>query len=194
MNRAEVIHTASPTSNRASRGSVLQRRLTPVAQRRADGPASGTRNADSIVHDVVRSEGLPLEGAARRFFEPRFGHDFAQVRIHSDVPSAASAHALNALAYTVGHHIVFASGRYAPHTMAAKHLLAHELAHVVQQASASSSLVLQRTSTDQPAQRDAQNPVAVSGKSAATQQIIMPIAPIRMKAAALMPALSVGRS
>lgn len=65
--------------------------------------------------------------------ESRFAHDFAQVRVHSDPASAASARALNADAYTVGPHVVFADGRYAPGTDPGKRLLAHELAHTVQQ-------------------------------------------------------------
>lgn len=70
----------------------------------------------------------------RAEMESRFAHDFAQVRVHSDPASAASARALDADAYTVGPHVVFAGGRYAPHTGPGKRLLAHELAHSVQQA------------------------------------------------------------
>jgi hypothetical protein len=77
--------------------------------------------------------GQPLSASARAFFESRFGHVFDHVRVHSDARAAESARALNALAYTVGHHIVFASGQYAPETMAGRRLLAHELTHVLQQ-------------------------------------------------------------
>jgi hypothetical protein len=68
--------------------------------------------------------------------EPRFGHDFSRVRVHTDARAAHSAMAVSALAYTSGRDIVFAKGQYAPGTEAGKRLLAHELAHVVQQASA----------------------------------------------------------
>jgi hypothetical protein len=64
----------------------------------------------------------------------RFAHDFGQVRVHSDPASAASARALDADAYTVGPHVVFADGRYAPGADLGQRLLAHELAHSVQQA------------------------------------------------------------
>jgi hypothetical protein len=63
----------------------------------------------------------------------RFGHDFSQVRVHTDRRAAESARSIGALAYTMGEHIVFGTGHYAPSTEAGRHLLAHELAHVVQQ-------------------------------------------------------------
>jgi len=67
--------------------------------------------------------------------EPRFGHDFTNVRVHSDPSAAESARAVGALAYTVGRDVVFGSGQYAPQVGRGRELLAHELAHVVQQAS-----------------------------------------------------------
>ena len=69
------------------------------------------------------------------FFEPRLGHDFSQVRVHADERAAASARAVGALAYTAGSQIVFGAGRYAPESPAGRTLLAHELAHVIQQSS-----------------------------------------------------------
>lgn len=84
-----------------------------------------------IVHDVVRSPGQPLEPATRTFMEPRFGHDFSQVRVHTDARAAKSASVINAQAYTVGHHTVFGRGRYTPQTCGGRYLLAHELMHVV---------------------------------------------------------------
>jgi hypothetical protein len=63
----------------------------------------------------------------------RFGHDFSAVRVHTDAQAAASARAVNALAYTVGKDVAFAAGQYAPATDAGRQLLAHELAHVLQQ-------------------------------------------------------------
>jgi hypothetical protein len=74
-----------------------------------------------------------LDSEARAFLEPRFGYDFGQVRVHTDENAAESARSVNAHAYTVGNHIVFGQGQYAPHTSAGQHLLAHELTHVLQQ-------------------------------------------------------------
>ena len=86
-----------------------------------------------IVHEVLRTPGQPLEPATRAFMEPRFGHDFGAVRVHTDAQAAQSARSVNALAYTVGHDVVFDAGQYAPHTREGKSLMAHELTHVVQQ-------------------------------------------------------------
>ncbi|WP_081838956.1 DUF4157 domain-containing protein [Thermogemmatispora carboxidivorans] len=77
--------------------------------------------------------GEPLPQEVRAYMEPRFGHDFGQVRIHVDAGAAQTAQALNARAYTVGQDIFFGPGEYAPQTDAGRHLLAHELSHVVQQ-------------------------------------------------------------
>ena len=89
--------------------------------------------APSIVHDVLRSAGEPLDRGARAHFEDRFGYDFSQVRVHTDARAAASARAIDASAYTVGPHIVFTSGEYAPANARGRQLLAHELTHVMQQ-------------------------------------------------------------
>jgi hypothetical protein len=82
---------------------------------------------------VLRSPGEPLDAASRAYFEPRFGLDFSAVRVHRDARAAASASELHSLAYTFGPSIVFRSGFYAPGTLEGRRLIAHELAHVVQQ-------------------------------------------------------------
>jgi uncharacterized protein (UPF0254 family) len=93
-----------------------------------------------LVQEVLRSPGQPLDPATRAFIEPCFGHDFASVRVHTDAKAAESARAVSALAYTVGHNVVFGANRYAPATRAGRELLAHELAHTIQQRNASSAL------------------------------------------------------
>jgi len=103
--------------------------------RRADGAVAPTE-APSIVHDAIRLSGQPLDSGARAYFEPRFGRDLGGVRIHTDPLAAESAKSVNALAYTVGQRIVFAPGKYAPATRQGRHLLAHELAHALQQGDA----------------------------------------------------------
>ena len=79
--------------------------------------------------------GRPLDGATRRLFESRFGHDFGGVRVHADDRAAAAARSLHAEAYASGHDLVFGRGRYNPATPDGQRLLAHELTHVVQQRS-----------------------------------------------------------
>src|SRR5215217_8995003 len=93
-----------------------------------------------LVHEVLRSPGQPLDAATRAFMEPRFGHDFSTVRVHNDARAAESARAVNALAYTVGHDMAFGAGQYVPETSEGRRLVAHELAHVVQQITASNQL------------------------------------------------------
>jgi hypothetical protein len=97
-----------------------------------------------IVHKGLGSPGQPLDPASRAFMESRFGYDFSRVRVHSDAQAAESAQAVNASAYTVGHHIVFDRGQYRPGTTVGQQLLAHELTHVVQQAHGMVAGVLQR--------------------------------------------------
>jgi uncharacterized protein DUF4157 len=86
-----------------------------------------------IVHEVLRSPGQPLDAETRAFMEPRFGHDFSDVRVHTNSKATESAQAVNALAYTVGRDVVFGAGQYTIETSVGKRLLAHELTHVVQQ-------------------------------------------------------------
>ena len=82
---------------------------------------------------VTASSGRPLDPALLQEMEQRFGHDFSQVKVHADGEAANAASAVRARAYTIGRNIVFGSGEYAPATTEGKRLLAHELAHVVQQ-------------------------------------------------------------
>ena len=101
-----------------------------LQRKSAIGSASGT--VPQIVHDVLRSPGQPLDLTARAFFEPRLGHDFSTVRLHTDNLAADSARSVNATAYTVGDHIAFQTGLYNPFSLSGLGLLAHELTHVVQ--------------------------------------------------------------
>jgi uncharacterized protein DUF4157 len=87
-----------------------------------------------LVHDVLAGSGEAFDTSTRTSMERGFGHELGHVRVHTDAEAAASARAIDALAYTAGHHIVFGAGQYAPHTPAGRRLLAHELTHVVQQA------------------------------------------------------------
>lgn len=98
-------------------------------------PAGQSRSTDvpPLVHEVLSSGGRSMDTGSRRFMESRFDRDFSQVRLHTDGKAAASANALDAHAYTLGQHIVFAAGRYQPGSMEGAQLLAHELVHTQQQ-------------------------------------------------------------
>ncbi len=92
----------------------------------------------------MRGGGQPLSKFVRNYFELRFGHDFNRVRIHTGAKAEESARQINALAYTVGHDIVFGAGQFAPETMAGRRLLAHELTHAVQQSGIVPAASIQR--------------------------------------------------
>jgi Domain of unknown function (DUF4157) len=87
----------------------------------------------STENEITGTSGEPLDPDTRALMERRFGHDFSQVRIHTDAEAAASASELNASAFTRGQDIFFAPGRYQPDTVQGRRLLAHELAHTLQQ-------------------------------------------------------------
>jgi len=101
--------------------------------------------------------GSPLDASSRAFFEPRFGHDFSGVRLHTDARAAIMADALNASAFTLGNDIAFAGNSYSANTNSGRNLLGHELAHVVQQqgmnASTPQTKLVQRDSNELEAAR-----------------------------------------
>lgn len=95
----------------------------------ADEPAHAPESVDRL----LARPGTPLDPAVRHDMEARFGHDFSHVRVHSDAAAARSASDIAAAAYTAGNHVVFGADRFDPGSGPGRHLLAHELAHVVQQ-------------------------------------------------------------
>ncbi len=117
---------------------TLQRKCAPCEDEdklhRTPAPGAVSETiAPPIVRSVLEAPGQPLDSPARAFMEPRFGHDFSGVRIHADARAAASARAVGALAYTVNEHVVLAADRDEFTSSKGRKLLAHELAHVVQQ-------------------------------------------------------------
>lgn len=119
------------------------------------GPSPSPRDSLDAVDAVVRSPGTPLSAEARAFTEPRFGHDFSAVRVHTDERAADSAVGVSARAYTVGSHLVFAPGQYTMSTSAGKELLAHELTHVVQQSAASADTPTEISAPSDPYEQEA---------------------------------------
>ena len=114
--------------------------VTPVGQRESNG-SSSHGEAPPVVRDVLSSPGRQLDSNARDYMEQRLACDFSRVRVHTDGQAAASARALHARAYTVGHDVVFGQGQYAPTTKSGKHLLAHEMTHVLQQENSAPSIM-----------------------------------------------------
>jgi hypothetical protein len=141
----------APTRNgqSRSRGSFLL-----PASRKAPGPA--TFHPESL----PPSHSQPLSPAIRARMEAHFGHDFSQVRVHTDAPAARSAQALGAKAYTYGRELVFAPGAYDPQSTTGQRLLAHELAHIVQQAQGrAGSYAAQEAEAEGQARQFASGPV-----------------------------------
>ena len=117
------------------------------AQRQVVDKQSEHTEIPPIVNEVLRSPGKPLDGETRAFMEPRFGHDFSGVRVHTDTKAAESARAVDALAYTVGRDIVLGSSHAVSNTRPGRELIAHELAHVVQQSNVSAAGPVERMSS-----------------------------------------------
>lgn len=123
---ADQVLAASAQASLSSTASHIQRYASEANEEEAD-------TAPESVHQVLEGSGKPLEPALSHDFGRRFGRDFSHVRVHTDASASQSAKEVNAEAYTVGHKIVFAQGRFQPGTDSGRRLLAHELAHVVQQ-------------------------------------------------------------
>ena len=121
--------------------------ITPLVQRQVEEEeeeemlqAKSTEDATPEVPNDLESQinaikggGRPLAESERAYFEPRFGADFGNVRLHTGAQAAESAQAVNAKAYTLERDVVFGAGHYAPGTSEGRRLMAHELTHVVQQ-------------------------------------------------------------
>jgi hypothetical protein len=130
---------------------LAARDATPGATRVAAAGKSGLARDVLLVRTAVSgSGGRPLDRVTRAVVEPRFGHDFGHVRVHTDATANRTARDLGARAFTWGHHIVFASNQYVPHSPAGKRLLVHELSHVVQQQSVPPARMLGWLPVSQP--------------------------------------------
>ncbi len=119
----------APRGHGAHEGTKKEELTVHRRAERAEPMYTGSAEVDT----VVRSPGREIEPATRREMESRIGFDFAGVRLHTDARAGESAQVLSAHAYTVGSDVVFAPGKYSPQTTEGRHLLAHELTHVVQQ-------------------------------------------------------------
>ncbi|HTB80781.1 MAG TPA: DUF4157 domain-containing protein [Opitutaceae bacterium] len=156
-----VIRT--PSAGTSTHASITGQTDLRISRHPATSASGHSQNAPPSVHHVLKSRGQALGTDARSLMEPRFGRNFSDVQIHTDAKAAESADAVNARAYTVGPHVVFGRGQYDPSTLIGRHLLAHELTHVVQQ-SAHGAHALQR----QPKQSAAPDSTAIDPKNLGT--------------------------
>ena len=124
---------------------------------------------------AIRCGGQPLPESVRTFFEPRFGYDFSQVRIHTDDRAADAARAVHASAFTVGRNIAFAQGSFAPNTDPGQRLIAHELAHTLQQSRSAPTLHRRRTGEEAREERRSRRDTR-SRRSSSTSDFCVPYA------------------
>ena len=137
--QAKLEVTSGAEASDDEHGQVRRKAGAAQTSHFASAQANAAMTAPPIVHSVLRSPGRPLDATTRAFFEPRFGPDLSTVRVHADGRAADSAAAVGAMACTVGSDVVFGRGRYAPYSTSGQHLLAHELAHLIQQESVPAS-------------------------------------------------------
>ncbi len=151
-NMRGVSSSSFPTVQRAcskcqdglGRPSVGIQRMCSECEEELHRKESSPSEPSQVDTQIPRGGGMPLSEPTRSFFEPRFGHDFGHVRIHTGSEADMSARSINALAYTVASDIVFAKGQYTPETNKGRTLLAHELTHVVQQGRSRVAPMIQR--------------------------------------------------
>lgn len=127
---ADAVTRTDPDTWSGGTGTTALVQRVPAAQQQTLSASAADRNG---VERTLASGGEPLDYATRQFFEPRFGYDFGRVRVHRDGVAGESAKGLDARAYTVGEHVVFGPGQFRPERSDGRQLIAHELAHVVQQ-------------------------------------------------------------
>ena len=140
----DLDHVSADVPGRASKSASLHSSDAPITSgilmRKAARDGNGVaENAESAVAEASSSSGSPLPGTLQRKFEGSLGTDLSSVRVHTGGSSASAAGAVGAKAYTVGNDIHFGAGHYDPSSTAGEHLLAHEVAHTVQQRGGSSS-------------------------------------------------------
>jgi len=128
----EEEETAEPEEEAGEEDTETDEEQTVLTKRISGARPEVAPKLESQINNL-KGSGRSLSISERTFFEPRFGYDFSQVRVHTGPEANALATAVNALAFTTGTDIVFGSGQYAPETPGGLKLLAHELTHVAQQ-------------------------------------------------------------
>ncbi len=128
---------------------------------RASDDGAGLSTSPAVEANIAQMQsggGSPLPASDRSFFENRFGHDFSQIRIHTDSRAVDTSRSLNARAFTVGTDIAFDAGEYQPGSESGRHLLAHELTHTIQQTGGIATKRIQRQAADEEAEEAVAEP------------------------------------
>ena len=148
----QVMRMEDPRVQRQPDEEIVQKKpvITPLIQRQSEEeeeeeflqtkefPGQSPEITPTLSSRIqsLKGGGQALPESVRAYFEPRFGYDFSQVRVHSDIVADQSAQEMNANAYTLEHNIVFGAGQFAPESQEGRRLIAHELTHVMQQSGA----------------------------------------------------------
>lgn len=105
-----------------------------AARAMAKAREGGERNVgDPAAIQSQLGNGHSLDGGTRQRMEKAFGASFSDVRVHTGAQAESLSEGMNARAFTVGNDIAFGAGEYHPGTLVGDGLIAHELAHTVQQ-------------------------------------------------------------
>jgi hypothetical protein len=162
--QSEMLQRKLPVSDPQEPAEQQAEQVATKVAKASASPAQSSRSSrhepaeaapDVIQQIQCAGSGVQLPQATRDQMEPRFGADFGAVRVHSDSRANALAQALDARAFTVGSEIFFAKGEFAPESDQGKHLIAHELTHVVQQGHAAGPAALLRQEQEPTATNDA---------------------------------------
>jgi hypothetical protein len=150
VNHSDVTSVAKPQLNTIQRQCNECDKQDPIVSRKVaiNSHSVGAGGATTQAAVAVNSGGHSLPQSTRQPFEQHFGQDFSKVKIHTDIRAGTAAQNIGARAYTLNNHIAFAPGEFSSHTDRGRHLLAHELTHVVQQSRSQDGRVLQRAETD----------------------------------------------
>lgn len=175
-----LIHSREPRSLRACPcGGACPRcnpaRLVLDNSKRVQASDMGRMEAPPVIHEVLRASGHALDPATLAYMETQLGHDFSNVRVHSDDHAARSARDIGAHAYTVGNHIVFGAAQFNPRDETGARLLAHELTHVIQQSGEGSRSLQRDAVSDAVVDADGsrQTAAAVPVPGSATYHIVV---------------------
>lgn len=187
--------TETPNIARAAAPDAPRPSAQPPAEPREDAAgaaASPDRDDPRTRVGELRGKGEPMEDDVRERMEREFAHDFSHVRIHTDTQADDLCRSLHALAFTTGSDIFFAAGRYQPHTKGGIALLAHELAHVVQQQD-SGPVVARKINPDMEAQYKPKNQAATDAALKALGKLDIPAVKARHLASPYQKLASAGK-
>lgn len=98
---------------------------------------AGSHPISRVSNAIRQSQGRPIPSKARHEYERFFNADLSGLRIHTDAHAQEASREVSAHAFARGGNIYFAANRFDTNAVSGRHLLAHEIAHTLQQNDAS---------------------------------------------------------